>query len=103
MKLADAYLDKGKFSLATKQFLKVIKKAPEHLPAYLGYATALERLGKNRKIHEAVIAYGNATKIAVAQGEKIDPLAMAGNGGMAESILRRAIQLAQSVSSGRLE
>jgi len=103
MKLADAYLDKGKYSLATKQFLKVIKKAPEHLPAYLGYATALERLGKNRQIHDAVIAYGNATKIAVAQGENIDPLAVAGNGGMAESILRRAIQLAQSVLSGRLE
>ena len=46
MKIADAYLDKGKYSLASKQFLKVIRKAPDHLAAHLGYATALERAGK---------------------------------------------------------
>lgn len=103
MKLADAYLDKGKYSLATKQFLKVIKKAPDHLPAFLGYATALERLGNNKQIHDAVVAYGNATKVAITQGEEFDPLAKAGSGGMAESILRRAIQVTQSMSSGRLE
>ena len=39
MKMADAYLDKGQFALASKQFMKVIKKAPEHLPAHLGFAT----------------------------------------------------------------
>lgn len=103
MKIADAYLDKGKYSLASKQFLKVIRKAPDHLAAHLGYATALERAGKSKQILEAAAAYGNATKVAIIQGEKVDPLTKAGTGGMAESILRRAIQIAQSASSGRLE
>jgi tetratricopeptide (TPR) repeat protein len=103
MKIADAYLDKGKYSLASKQFLKVIRKAPDHLAAHLGYATALERAGKSKQLIEAAAAYGNATIVAIIQGEKVDPLTKAGTGGMAESILRRAIQIAQSASSGRLE
>jgi len=103
MKMADAYLDKGMYSLASKQFLKVIRKAPEHLAAHLGYATALERAGKSKQINDAASAYGNATRVAIIQGGKIDPLAKAGTGGMAESILRRAVKIAQSASSGRLE
>eukprot|EP00956_Cyclotella_meneghiniana_P007833 scaffold10444_cov71-Cyclotella_meneghiniana.AAC.7 len=103
MKIADAYLDKGKYSLASKQFLKVIRKTPDHLAAHLGYATALERAGKSKQVNDAAIAYGNATRVAVIQGEKVDPLGKAGTGGIAESILRRAMQIAQSASTGRLE
>ena len=103
MKIADAYLDKGKYALASKQFLKVIRKAPDHLAAHLGYATALERAGKNKQLIDAAAAYGDASKVAVAQSDKVDPLAKAGTGGMPESILRRAMQIAQSAPSGRLE
>ena len=93
MKMADAYLDKGQYALASKQFLKVIKKAPEHLPAYLGYATALERSGKGRQIHTAALAYGNATKLAIIQGIKVDSMAKTGT---AENFLRRAVALTKS-------
>jgi hypothetical protein len=104
MKMADAYLDKGQFALASKQFLKVMKKAPDHLPAYLGYATALERTGKGGQIHTAALAYGNATKLAIIQGIKIDSMAKAGAGGIAENILRRAVALTKSGDpSGRLD
>ena len=103
MKIADAYLDKGKYALASKQFLKVIRKAPDHLAAHLGYATALERAGKNKQMIDAAAAYGDAFKVAVAQSDKVDPLAKAGTGGMPESILRRAVQIAQTAPSGRLE
>jgi len=97
MKMADAYLDKGKYALAAKQFLKVIKKAPDHLPAHVGYATAIERAGKRKQIATAALAYGNATRVAILQGEsRIDPTLEAGKGGIAESILRRAVQLAKS-------
>ena len=103
MKIADAYLDKGKYSLASKQFLKVIRKTPDHLAAHLGYATALERAGKNKQVNDAAAAYGNATRVAVIQGDKVDPFGKAGTGGIGESILRRALQIAQSASTGRLE
>lgn len=103
MKMADAYLDKRQYALASKQFLKVIKKAPEHLPAYLGYATALERAGNIKQIHTAALAYGNATKIAITQGDKVDPLASTGAGGIAENILRRALVLAKSSPNKNLE
>jgi tetratricopeptide (TPR) repeat protein len=103
MKMADAYLDKGMYALASKQFLKVIKKAPDHLPAYLGYATSLERAGNTKQLHTAALAYGNATKLAIVQGDKVDPLAMTGAGGIAENILRRAVALAKSASNKKLE
>jgi hypothetical protein len=104
MKMADAYLDKGQYALASKQFLKVMKKAPEHLPAYLGYATALERAGKGRQIHTAALAYGNATKLAIIQGSEVDTMARTGTGGIAENILRRAVALTKSGDpSQRLE
>jgi len=103
MKMADAYLDKGQYALASKQFLKVMKKAPDHLPAYLGYATALERTGKSKQISTAALAYGNATQVAIIQGESVDPMAKAGTGGIAENILRRAVQLAKASPTGKLE
>jgi tetratricopeptide (TPR) repeat protein len=103
MKMADAYLDKRQYTLASKQFLKVIKKAPEHLPAYLGYATALERAGNTKQMHTAALAYGNATKLAITQGDKVDPLAMTGTGGIGENILRRAVVLAKTSPHKKLE
>ena len=103
MKMADAYLDKGMYALASKQFLKVIKKAPDHLPAYLGYATSLERAGNTKQIHTAALAYGNATKLAIVQGDKVDPLATTGAGGISENILRRAVVLAKSATNKKLE
>ncbi|KAL9191210.1 hypothetical protein ACHAXT_000916 [Thalassiosira profunda] len=104
MKMADAYLDKGQYALASKQFLKVIKKAPDHLHAHLGYATALERAGKSKQLNTAALAYGNATKVALSQSEeKIDPMAKAGAGGIGENILRRAVQICKSAPSGRLK
>ena len=101
--MADAYLDKGNYALAAKQFLKVIKKAPDHLPAHLGYATCVERSGKSKQINTAALAYGNATKVAIIQGERVDPMVKAGSGGIAENIMRRAVQLAKSAPSGRSE
>ena len=71
--MADAYLDKGQYALASKQFLKVIKKAPDHLHAHLGYATALERAGKSKQLNTAALAYGNATKVALSQSEEEAP------------------------------
>jgi len=103
MKMADAYLDKGQYHMASKQFLKVIKKAPDHLPAHLGYATALERDGKSKQISAVALAYGNATRVAIVQGEPVDPLVKAGGGGIAENILRRAVKIAKSAPSQRLE
>ena len=96
MKMADAYLDKGQYALASKQFKKVIKKAPDHLPAYLGYATALEREGKVKQINTAALAYGEASALAVIQGNKVDSIVNAGSGGIAENILRRAVALTKS-------
>ena len=103
MKMADAYLDKGQYVLASKQFLKVIKKAPGHLPAHLGYATSLERAGKGKQISAAALAYCNSTKVAISQGDRIDPAANPGAGGIAENILRRSMQLAKSAPSERLQ
>jgi len=103
MKMADAYLDKGQYHMASKQFLKVMKKAPDHLPAHLGYATALERDGKSKQISTVALAYGNATRVAIAQGDPVDPLVKAGGGGIAENILRRAVQIAKAAPSQRLD
>lgn len=101
--MADAYLDKGQFAQASKQFLKVIKKAPEHLPAHLGFATALERAGNAKQIYTAALAYGNATQLAIIQGDEVDPLAITGAGGIAENILRRAMALAKTAPNRKLE
>ena len=90
---ADAYLDKGKYTLAAKQFRKTIKKAPDHLPAHLGYATAVERADKIKQKNTAALAYGNATKVAIIQGERV----------IAENIMRRSVQIAKLAPSGRFE
>jgi len=104
IKMADAYLDKGQYTLASKQFLNVIKKEPNHLPAHLGYATVLERGGKSKQIGTSALAYGEAARVAVTQGDVVDPMAKAGSGGLAENILRRALTLAKSSStSDKLE
>ena len=96
MKVADAYLDKGQYALASKQFLNVIRREPDHLPAHLGYATVLERGGKSKQISTSALAYGEAARVAVTQGDVVDPMGKAGSGGLAENILRRALQLAKS-------
>ena len=103
MKMADAYLDKGQYALASKQFLKVIKKVSDHLPAHIGYATAIERDGKSKQIIKGALAYGNATRVAITQAPPIDPLVQAGGGGIAENILRRAVKLAKAAPAQRLE
>jgi len=63
MKLVDAYLDKQNYKLSSKQFLKVLKKAPHHLPAHIGYVMALERIGRTKQLCTVALAYGNATKL----------------------------------------
>jgi len=88
MKLADAYMQKENYPLAQKQFKKVLKKAPSHIPAILGYATAIERSGNPKKILEASLAYGNATKAALA----------AGDDRLATIALRRATTLCSTTS-----
>jgi len=104
LKMADAYLDKGQYALASKQFLNVIKKEPNHLPAHIGYATVLERGGKSKQISTSALAYGEAARVAVTQGDVVDPMAKAGSGGLAEKILTRALTLAKSsLTSDKLE
>ena len=89
MKLSDAYMQKENYPLAQKQFKKVLKKAPLHIPALLGYATAIERSGNPKKILEAALAYGNATKVALGVGDDR----------LATIALRRATSLCSSASS----
>lgn len=89
MKLSDAYMQKENYPLAQKQFKKVLKKAPLHIPALLGYATAIERSGNPKKILEAALAYGNATKAALGVGDDR----------LATIALRRATSLCSSASS----
>jgi len=104
MRMADAYMDKSNYKLSAKQFANVIKREPDYLPAYIGYATSLERLGegnnsgKNKKVGEIALVYGNATRLAVAQGQGGEKGASSerGEGGMAEVILRRAIDVAMT-------
>uniref|UniRef100_A0A7S4VMC8 Uncharacterized protein n=1 Tax=Ditylum brightwellii TaxID=49249 RepID=A0A7S4VMC8_9STRA len=111
MKLVDAYLDKQNYKLSSKQFLKVLKKAPYHLPAHIGYVMALERIGRTKQLCTVALAYGNATKIAIQLGVKGDDgvevdvnkvgdgeYSERNKGGMAEAILRRALTVAKSCS-----
>lgn len=59
--------------------------------------------GKSKQISTAALAYGNATKVAIIQGERVDPIAKAGTGGIAENIMKRAVHIAKSAPNGRLE
>ena len=89
MKLADAYMQKENYPLAQRQFKKVLKKSPRHIPAILGYATAIERSGNPKQIFEVALAYGNATKAALAIGDDR----------LATIALRRAITLCNDAAT----
>jgi len=98
MKIADSYLSKQNFLRASKQLQKVIKSSPNYLPARIGYATSLEGLGAEKNAKSIALAYADAAKVALTQ----DPLkdyasSKEGEGGMAEAILRRALDYAKSV------
>lgn len=93
MKIADAYLQKDNLKLASKQFLKVLKKSPNHLPAILGYASSLERIGNPRQMMDVVTAYLNATKIALVQDNK----------NLADATLKRAVSASRGIDGDRIE
>lgn len=93
MKMADAYLQKDNIKLASKQFLKVLKKSPNHLPAILGYASSLERIGNPRQMMDVVTAYLNATKIALVQDNK----------NLADATLKRAVSASRGIDGDRIE
>jgi tetratricopeptide (TPR) repeat protein len=92
MKMADAYLQKGNFKLASKQFLKVLKKAPTHIPASLGFASTLERYVNSKQLGDVVLAYVNVTKNALMQENK----------NLALASLRRALSVARDVEVDRI-
>jgi len=74
-------------------FFKVIKKAPNYIPAELGYATSFERWAKNKQIGEVATAYVNVTKSALSQDERI----------LAENTYRRAIEVISRMETGRIK
>ena len=92
MKMADAYLQKENFKLASKQFLKVLKKAPHHIPAILGYASSLERFASPRQKEDVAIAYTNVTRSALIQG----------NENLAHASFRRAISVSRDMDGNRV-
>jgi hypothetical protein len=85
--MADAYVDKGDYALAVKQFGKVVKKAPEHLPALIGLATFLEKLGK--KPEEVARAYVDAAAVADRLGDT----------DFAAKLFDRGVKAARSIAS----
>eukprot|EP00559_Dactyliosolen_fragilissimus_P000415 CAMPEP_0184873772 /NCGR_PEP_ID=MMETSP0580-20130426/42024_1 /TAXON_ID=1118495 /ORGANISM="Dactyliosolen fragilissimus" /LENGTH=1462 /DNA_ID=CAMNT_0027376709 /DNA_START=173 /DNA_END=4561 /DNA_ORIENTATION=- len=90
MKIADAYFQKQDYKRAVKQFLKILKKAPNDIQALLGYATSMEKtVTKAKQFEEVVDAYLNVTKVAAARGEM----------GLVEATLRRAM----TVTMDRIE
>lgn len=92
MKMADAYLQKENFKLASKQFLKVLKKAPHHIPAILGYASSLERFASPRQKEDVAIAYTNVTRSALIQG----------NENLAHASFRRAVSVSRDMDGNRV-
>lgn len=92
MKMADAYLQKGNFKLSSKQFLKVLKKAPSHIPASLGYASSLERYASSKQLGDVVTAYLEVTKHALMQG----------NRNLAQATFNRALSVADDVENDRI-
>ena len=92
MKMADAYLQKGNFKLSSKQFLKVLKKAPSHIPASLGYASSLERYASSKQLGDVVTAYLEVTKHALMQG----------NRNLAQATFSRALSVADDVENDRI-
>ena len=63
MKMANAYIDRSDFYSAVKQFAKVLKKSPDHLPALIGRATFLDKLKND--LSEVAKAYADAARVAV--------------------------------------
>eukprot|EP00979_Chaetoceros_neogracilis_P001568 scaffold269_cov245-Chaetoceros_neogracile.AAC.17 len=92
MKMGDAYLQKDNFKLAAKQFLKVLKKAPNHIPAILGYASSLERFANPKQKGDVAIAYSNVTRSALIQE----------NAGLAQASFRRAIIVCRDMDENRI-
>ncbi|GMI32892.1 hypothetical protein TrCOL_g9917 [Triparma columacea] len=87
---ANAYIDKGDFQAAVKQFAKVLKKAPDHLPSLIGRATFLEKVGKNSA--EVTRAYVDAARVAVDLG----------NGELAEKLWERVEGAVRGVGKGKV-
>uniref|UniRef100_A0A7S3QBR1 Tetratricopeptide repeat protein n=1 Tax=Chaetoceros debilis TaxID=122233 RepID=A0A7S3QBR1_9STRA len=90
MKMADAYMKKDNYKSAAKQFLKVLKKAPHHIPAILGYASSFERYASNKQLGEVAIAYSNVTQYAIAQE----------NPRFAQAVLNRALSVSKDMMEG---
>eukprot|EP00557_Chaetoceros_sp_GSL56_P010360 CAMPEP_0176479274 /NCGR_PEP_ID=MMETSP0200_2-20121128/1651_1 /TAXON_ID=947934 /ORGANISM="Chaetoceros sp., Strain GSL56" /LENGTH=1278 /DNA_ID=CAMNT_0017875305 /DNA_START=153 /DNA_END=3985 /DNA_ORIENTATION=+ len=93
MKMADAYLQKQNFKSASKQFMKVLKKFPFHIPALLGYASSLERVANSRQLVDVVMAYTNVTRSALALG----------NQNLADASLRRATTVSRNIQESTVE
>mmetsp|Transcript_26208 Transcript_26208/g.39292 ORF Transcript_26208/g.39292 Transcript_26208/m.39292 type:complete len:444 (+) Transcript_26208:188-1519(+) len=93
MKVADAYIQKENYKLASKQFLKVLKKSPGYIPAILGYATSLERYAKPKQLHDVARAYANVTVHALEQD----------NTGLAEATFRRSLKVTKSIEGERID
>jgi len=93
MKMADAYLQKGNFKSASKQFLKVLKKSPGHIPAILGYATSMERHVKPKQLVDVARAYANVTIIALEQQ----------NINLATATFHRSLAVCKSIEGDRIE
>lgn len=93
MKMADAYLQKQNFKAASKQFMKVLKKFPFHIPALLGYATSLERIANSRQLVDVVMAYTNVTRSALALG----------NENLADASLKRATSVSRNIQENRVD
>ena len=93
MKMADAYLQKESFKLASKQFMKVLKKAPYHIPAILGYASSLERFVNPKQLGDVVMAYANVTQHALTQDTM----------NLAQASFRRALLVSREMEGDRID
>jgi len=88
MKIADAHMEKDQFQQATKQFAKVLKRHPDHLPALLGYATAYERSSNQNQLEDVSIAYLHAAQVALQRGAY----------DLADAVMRRAIDVSKPMN-----
>jgi tetratricopeptide (TPR) repeat protein len=88
MKIADALMEKDQFQQAVKQFSKVLKRHPDHLPASLGYATAFERSSNQNQLEEVSIAYLDAARGALQRGAY----------DLADAVMRRAIDVSVPIT-----
>lgn len=88
MKIADAHMEKGQFQQAAKQFSKVLKRHPDHLPASLGYATASERSSNHNQLEDVCKAYLHAGQVALKRGAY----------DLADAVMRRAIDVSAAIT-----